>query len=384
MDTLNNQPNILLAMPDYSEAIHRGIADYGRRKDWHIHVARLGHSCPHFWRGSGIISSHYPDSVLGKFVDSLHVPKVGLGLVTHSITPTVKPNRAAASALAAEHLIAQGHSRLVFMRLFRSWYHAEYEAGFAEVCKRHQLPFKSIALHEERTNKEPNHPLLMRLLAEMTFPTGVFAAHDLLAEECIYAAMEVGIRIPEDIALIGSENIELTCDYAPVTITSIDLDHYEIGRKAAQIIDRMISGAQVNTDDCAVPSGRLLPRKSSDALAFEHLGLRLAVEYIRKNYHLPLTVSDIGQKAGMNPRTLQRAIKQALNCTINEFLAATRLKTAKQLLEQTDVKVKIIAERTGFSNDIYFYQFFKKETGMTPGEFRLAITETADDNNARI
>ncbi|MBE6767834.1 MAG: helix-turn-helix domain-containing protein [Ruminococcaceae bacterium] len=97
-----------------------------------------------------------------------------------------------------------------------------------------------------------------------------------------------------------------------------------------------------------------------------------AVEYIRANLHENLSVDRLCQAFHVSKNYLYKAFADTFGSTVNAYIAAQRLKRAKELLTESDSPVYAVAEKVGIDNYPYFCRWFKKSTGFTPGEYRKA------------
>ena len=94
-------------------------------------------------------------------------------------------------------------------------------------------------------------------------PDGLFITSDLAAAMCMHGLKEAGIRVPEDIAIVGFNNDPLGRLITP-TLTTIDYPGYEVGRSAAVSLLAHLTGGRrvVHHKTAIIPSG-LIVRNSS-------------------------------------------------------------------------------------------------------------------------
>lgn len=83
-----------------------------------------------------------------------------------------------------------------------------------------------------------------------------------------------------------------------------------------------------------------------------------------------MSLEFLGEKIGCSPTYLSRRFKERYGISVLEFIAETRIRIAKQLLEQTDRNVKDISEVCGYLSGGTFMRTFKKREGITPGQYR--------------
>ena len=80
-----------------------------------------------------------------------------------------------------------------------------------------------------------------------------------------------------------------------------------------------------------------------------------------------MTLSDV---VNYNSSYVSRIFKQTTNMNLSDYVTACRISKAKELLFNTGDSINIIAEKVGFDTSQYFCMVFRKEVGMTPGEYR--------------
>ena len=104
--------------------------------------------------------------------------------------------------------------------------------------------------------------------------------------------------------------------------------------------------------------------------------VRKALDYIEANYMLSISTEDIAAAAGVHVGHLHRIFPEETGMTIGEYLTHLRIEKAKKLLMHTDIANASIASRIGISSQQYFCRMFKKETGMSPQEYRKSYALT--------
>ena len=95
-----------------------------------------------------------------------------------------------------------------------------------------------------------------------------------------------------------------------------------------------------------------------------------AIEFIKSNYHLPLTLAEIARVTGYSPNHFHHVFTEVMGRTPLRYLLDVRVRHAKYLLAQTGKTLSEIAYECGFSSQAYFTEQFKRETYTTPGQYR--------------
>ncbi|WP_336772759.1 AraC family transcriptional regulator [Paenibacillus sp. MMO-58] len=115
--------------------------------------------------------------------------------------------------------------------------------------------------------------------------------------------------------------------------------------------------------------------KSSRVETFEspspmHERISEVVRYMNSHYMNELSLHLLAEKFYVSPYYLSRFFKEATGFTFVEYLNSVRIKEAKKLLEQSSMKVNLIAKRVGFGSVTHFGRVFKSVTGYVPLHYR--------------
>jgi two-component system, response regulator YesN len=103
--------------------------------------------------------------------------------------------------------------------------------------------------------------------------------------------------------------------------------------------------------------------------------VRVIEQIIAEQYHTPITLESIARTMHFTPNYLGYVFKSIARISVNRYLLKTRLEKAKELLGTGSLPLNDIVERCGFGSNTYFHSTFKKETGMTPSEYRTLATK---------
>jgi AraC-like DNA-binding protein len=101
----------------------------------------------------------------------------------------------------------------------------------------------------------------------------------------------------------------------------------------------------------------------------------VAEEFVRlsvRTDHQLWSVRAYAERIGVTPGYLTEAVKTATGRTPSQLVRQARTHEAQRLLVKTDLSVRQVAKRVGFPDPAYFCRFFRRETGVSPGEFRRA------------
>lgn len=100
------------------------------------------------------------------------------------------------------------------------------------------------------------------------------------------------------------------------------------------------------------------------------------IEWIRSHYDQPVTVEELAARCHYHPTYLTSLMKKYTGYSVNTYVNHIRLSAAKNLLCQGEfLSVSAIAHTCGFPDEKYFMRLFKKQEGMTPGQYRQAFRQ---------
>lgn len=95
-----------------------------------------------------------------------------------------------------------------------------------------------------------------------------------------------------------------------------------------------------------------------------------ALQFIKQNLSIQLTVADISQNVFVSKSTLSKYFQKELSLSVKEYVEDSVMSEAMQLLSKTKLPILTVSERLGFSDQCYFSKCFKKKFGKSPREFR--------------
>ena len=109
--------------------------------------------------------------------------------------------------------------------------------------------------------------------------------------------------------------------------------------------------------------------------------LARVLKLIEARVHEPLLVEDLAREACLSPFHFARMFKQSTGRSPHAYLVARRVEIARKLLESTDLPIREVSKRAGFSTHAHFCSVFRGAAGLTPAAYRrqsrAAIPESA-------
>ncbi len=158
--------------------------------------------------------------------------------------PSVVPDEVAGGYAATKHLLSKGHRRIGFINLGDPERNVPPPlpasngrlAGYKQALAEYDIPFDPELLCYTKQTPEDNYRLARQILELPTPPTAVFCGNDRTALGCYGALSDLGLRVPDDVAVVGFDNfIDISGGTWP-PLTTVQLPHYEMGRWAVEYI----------------------------------------------------------------------------------------------------------------------------------------------------
>ena len=101
--------------------------------------------------------------------------------------------------------------------------------------------------------------------------------------------------------------------------------------------------------------------------------LTIAKQYILDNVNFPIICTDVSSYCHLSYKQLNRLFLKNEGVSLLEFIHSAKISAAQELLRKTDYTIGQISEMLHFSNEYNFNSFFKKYSGVTPGDYRRAL-----------
>jgi LacI family transcriptional regulator len=198
-----------------------------------------------------------------QFIDK-GIPVVFVDRVTRQLnTDRVGIDNHSAAFKATEHLIQQGCQRIAHLAgsQIRDIYRGRKE-GYLAALKQYQIPIHEELITYSGLSQEEGRSQMEQLLALKQPPDGLFAANDTAAVGAIQYAKQYGLRIPQDLAIVGFNNDPVSTIIDP-PLTTIDHPARELGRIAAEQVLKKKENKEIIASQTIELKTELLIRQSS-------------------------------------------------------------------------------------------------------------------------
>jgi len=286
----------------------------------------------------------------------------GIGL------PRVGCDESSIARLAAEHLLERGYPHFGFVVRGDNWYSQRRLEGFRAAIA-HDAGRDCHVLEPPAGSAEDDPEPILPWLKRLPRPIGIMAANDVRGRQVIDAAAALGLRVPEDVGVIGVDNDEFASALAAWPLSSVQIDGRTTGYRAAAMLDALIAGEAAPSPQWVQPVG-IVARHSTDVTINQDAVVTEALRFIQDHCHEPIVVEDVLAQVAVSRTTLEVRMKRATGKTPQVAISSARIDRAKRRLIQTADPLERIARDCGYARREQFHVVFKRITGMSPGQFR--------------
>lgn len=364
----------------YGRGLIEGVMRYSREQgDWSLSFEPRGLEAPppwlFTWRGDGILA-RLPRVEMARAVAAKGLPVVDLySSARPSGLPMVGGDNPLIAQLALDHFWERGLRHFAYCGLpaEENRYIAQRGQDFTRLA---QAAGGSCALFDAETSAlavpdwEREQERIADWLRTLPKPVGVLACFDERGFQVINACRQAGLRVPEEIAVLAVGNDALLCEMATPAMSSVDLDAQGTGYEAAALLNRLMHGARPpRRPICIAPRG-VVARRSTDVLTVEDADVAAALRFIRERAAEGLRVEDVLRHVAVSSSVLERKFRRFLGRTPKAELLRVQMARARELLAETDLPLKEVSQRCGFTGEKYFSDAFCRVTGVRPGVYR--------------
>ena len=280
--------------------------------------------------------------------------------------------------IARQFFESRGFSNFAYCGFPGTTFSDARESAFSDAAthvysprKRH-LPDES-QFYNERVDRILDALSLSHWLKTLPKPIAVFCCNDLRAIQLQRVAIGDGLRVPEDLAILGVDNDTIACSFAEVPISSIDPNSFAVGQAAARILAAMLAKrpAPKQHRPYRVRPGGITERTSTEFMPIDPPWLGQALMHIEKNMRRPVPASEIFALAKRSSTFVENVFKEKLGMPVQAYVTSVKMREAKRLLSDPSQRISEIGYACGFSSPQYFCRTFTATYGTSPKKFRL-------------
>lgn len=372
---------LIASAREYDRGVLRGIVEYAQiHGPWIFYedppsylkppgaAQRLEHM--RNWKADGIIA---PQTCAAELT-ALRLPSVLLCGVSHLPCSVyqVRSNDESIGRMAAEYFQGLGVKHLAYCGLSNMEWSAIRGEAFRRCAAKAGLPTQLYGPVAGGAGDSwfTEQARLETWLTRLPKPAGLLACNDDRARMVSDICRARGLRVPDDIAILGVDNDQHVCNRATPALSSVSLATERAGYDAAALLDQLISGRRPKTRVIIAQPIRVVERQSTDLIASDDANVVKAVRFIRENSNRVIQVRDVATTAGLSRRVLQNRFQKALGRTVLDEIHQSRVRYISHMLADTDLAISTIAATIGYEADAHLARFFSRRTGISPLKYR--------------
>ena len=322
----------------------------------------------------GVIG-HNASSALVEACAEFDVPLVDMGdAPQYAGVSKVRSDNVALGALGGECFLDRGFRSLGFVGCGNHGWARERMSGFVEAVRLGGREVDTIELDSSGEWTSGRSVQEFRALGDwlrgLPKPVGVMACDDRRAVQVLDAARAAGYQVPEEGAGLGAGNDAVRCELATPPLSSVASGAFQAGFRAAEHLAQRLAERGTTACDIRIEPAGIVERRSTNALAIPNRSVAAAVRYIADRACDGLTVGEVLPHAAVSRAQLEKKFRQYLGRSPQAEIRRVQVARIRQLLEDTDLPLKSIAERAGFDYMEYMCVVFRRLTGETPGAYR--------------
>lgn len=211
---------------------------------------------------------------------------------------------------------------------------------------------------------------LAKWLQQLPKPVGIICPQLGMGGYLIRCCKTLGLRVPEDVAVIGSDETDLSLASEP-TLTSVVLSMDQVGFEAVKHLAALLNGRKPASNMIRIKSAELTVRESTGKRRPEICDIAAAIQCIEENACRGISVDQvIRQTQRVSHVTFHRRFRESVGRSPAEAIRDRQLQEARRLLRDTELPVAMVSDLAGFSSPKILARVFQSVEHLTPREFR--------------
>jgi len=276
---------------------------------------------------------------------------------------------------AAEYFLARSYRHYGFVGNENFSFSRERQAGFSGVLHAHGFGAESFVHPTPEFSADGGrrlvyHQAIGEWLRGLPRPVAVLASNDVEGLSVVQAAVEAGLKVPDEVAVLGVGDDGLFCNLSVPDISSIKLPFSRLGRRAMALLLDALANRKSDPEHVRLGPVTAVTRASSDIQQICDPQVKKAMRYFSRHIEKPIKVKDLLRELGTSRANLEHRFKAEFGHTPLVELRRLRIERAQRLLTDTDLTNAEIAERSGFTSNIRFVTVFKDLVGTPPAQYR--------------
>jgi LacI family transcriptional regulator len=373
----------------YGRGVLRGISDYTKIHDvWDIQFASppkrgIAQALAQEGIQGTVIKLRSYDQAAELLASGTPAINVSNMLSPLPAMPAIFVDDHAVGRMAAHYFLERGFRNFAFIGIIGHRFSDQRGEGFGEVLRQKGFDFTHLP-GGVRNAEDTFAPLFgaqrqsrNEILSNLPHPLALFCANDICGKEMISDVRKLGLRVPDQVAVLGVDNDEIFCDLCAVPLSSIRVDSEQIGYLAAEMLAAVMAGKSTSTEPILVPPIEVITRRSTDLLAVNDMEVANVVRFIRERGGRNINVEDLLSRTRLSRRSLEMRFRKALGRSPHQEIRRVQMERAKVMLSRTEGPLREMTDSRS-SKEARQIQF------MLGDQIRLAPRQYRRRNHAQL
>lgn len=214
------------------------------------------------------------------------------------------------------------------------------------------------------------HTDLLGWLKALRKPAVVFAANDCAANVVLKLCLRNGLRVPEDLAVLGVDDDPVFCVHTRPTLSSVHPDFEEMGYLAARELAQLMSGRATGRNLVVAGNLTVTNRMSTAPCSPAGMLVRRVDEIIDARACQDIDSNVIADELKISRRLLDLRYRQLTGLSVREAIVRARVKQAKHLLAYSGHSIGTICGLCGYRTESYLGKVFLELEGVSMSDYR--------------
>jgi len=275
-------------------------------------------------------------------------------------------------AMGAEYFIKNGFKHFGFYGFKNIVWSRERFEGFQNYLSEHNLEVHHFDQDHQTAQAlwfyKPS--LLSQWLQSLPKPIAIMACDDERAQHITESCKQAQIPVPEQIAVLGVDNDQMTCNLSDPPLSSINLDTEKGGYEAAKLMHRLITKKNYAPHNIVVKPTHIITRQSTDITSASDQLIAKALKFIHQNIGDKINVSDVLKQVPLSRRSFEKRFYDITGIAVYKYIYNLKIQKFAERLLETDKTVSEISMESSFALSNNISRQFKQVKGCTPSEYR--------------
>ena len=246
--------------------------------------------------------------------------------------------------------------------------------AFLAAMEAHGAEIQKFSIDKKRPDRNSVVKALTEWLRGLPLPTGIFTATDAMSEQVIEAAALVGLHVPEDLMVIGTDNDEFFCENVRPMLSSVSQDFHSVGNRAMEMVEELLNSPSLAPMHETFMNVRIVSRASTRRSEKHDHAATEALDMIRERALSGITAEEALSCFSCSRRLAERRFRMVAGRSVMDEIHAIQIERAKELAVNPLTKLTAIPQMCGHRSSPYFQRLFKRLVGCSMNEYRARRT----------